>query len=50
MCGSIDLIRQDSFFICQSCGSKYAVEEAKMLMICGSVIAETQKSTDRGIK
>lgn len=37
MCGSTDLIKQDGVFVCQSCGCKYSVEEAKKLMIDGTV-------------
>ena len=37
MCGSTDLIKEDSVFVCQSCGCKYSVEEAKRLMIEGTV-------------
>ena len=37
MCGSNDLIKQDGVFVCQSCGCKYSVEEAKKLMIEGPV-------------
>lgn len=37
MCGSTDLMKQDGVFICQSCGCKYSVEEAKRMMIEGSV-------------
>jgi len=37
MCGSTDLMKQDGIFVCQSCGCKYSVEEAKKLMIEGSV-------------
>lgn len=29
MCGATDLIKQDGVFVCQSCGCKYSVEEAK---------------------
>ena len=32
MCGSAELIKQDGVFVCQSCGCKYSVEEAKKLM------------------
>ena len=28
MCGSIDLVKQDGMFVCQSCGTKYSLEEA----------------------
>lgn len=37
MCGSTDLVKQDGVFICQSCGTKYSVEEAKKMMIEGTV-------------
>lgn len=37
MCGSVDLIKQDGYFVCQSCGCKYSVEEAKKMMIEGTV-------------
>ena len=37
MCGSTDLVKQDGVFVCQSCGCKYSVEEAKKLMIDGTV-------------
>ena len=31
MCGSTELIKQDGFFVCQTCGTKYSVEEAKKM-------------------
>lgn len=37
MCGSTDLIKQDGVFVCQSCGMKYSAEEAKKMMIEGTV-------------
>lgn len=37
MCGSTELIKQDGVFVCQSCGTKYSVEEAKKMMIEGAV-------------
>jgi len=37
MCGGIDLVKQDGYFVCQSCGMKYSLEEAKKLMIDGTV-------------
>ena len=37
MCGSTDLLKQDGVFVCQSCGCKYSVEEAKKMMIEGKV-------------
>lgn len=37
MCGSADLMKQDGVFVCQSCGCKYSVEEARKMMIEGTV-------------
>ena len=33
MCGSTDLVKQDGVFVCQSCGTKYSVEEARKMMV-----------------
>ena len=33
MCGGTELIKQDGFFVCQTCGAKYSVEEAKKIMV-----------------
>lgn len=37
MCGSNDLIKDGGVFVCQSCGCKYTVEEARRMMIEGTV-------------
>lgn len=37
MCNSNDLVKQDGMFVCQHCGTKYSVEEAKKLMVEGTV-------------
>lgn len=37
MCGGTDLIKQDGVFVCQNCGMKYSAEEAKKMMIEGTV-------------
>ena len=37
MCGSTDLIKQEGVFVCQSCGCKYTVEEARKMMVEGTV-------------
>ena len=37
MCGSTDMAKQDGFFVCQSCGMKYSTEDAKKMMIEGTV-------------
>ena len=37
LCGSNEFLKQDGFFTCQSCGTKYTLEEAKKMMIEGTV-------------
>ena len=37
MCGSTELLKQDGVFVCQTCGCKYSVEEAKKMMVEGTV-------------
>lgn len=52
MCGSTDLMKQDGVFICQVCGCKYSVEEAKKLMIedavqiTSTVVIDREKETE----
>ena len=33
MCNSHDLVKQDGNYVCQSCGTKYSLEEAKKMMV-----------------
>ncbi len=37
LCGSGDMIKKDGYYICQACETKYSVEEAKKMMIEGTV-------------
>ncbi len=37
MCGAKDMVKQDGYFVCQFCGMKYSPEEAKKMMIEGTV-------------
>lgn len=37
MCGSSDLLKDNGVFVCQCCGTKYSVEEAKKMMVAGKV-------------
>ena len=37
MCGSNDVVKQDGLYVCQNCRTKYTVEEAKKMMIEGTV-------------
>ncbi len=47
MCGSTNLLKEDGVFVCQECGTKYSVEEAKKMMAGGddSAPAAATKST-----
>lgn len=45
MCGSNDLLKQDGFYLCQSCGTKYSPEEAKKLLVEGVVQIDNSKKT-----
>lgn len=37
LCGGNDIVKQDGYYVCQHCGTRYSPEEAKKLMIEGSV-------------
>lgn len=50
MCGGADLVKQDGVFVCQNCGTKYSVEEAKKMMMEGTVSIEGTVSVDGVVK
>lgn len=37
MCGSNDVVKQDGLYVCQHCGTKYSVEEARKMIVEGTV-------------
>ena len=37
MCSSNEIIRQNGMYVCQSCGTKYSIEDARKMMIEGPV-------------
>ena len=37
MCGGTDIIKDDGVWVCQTCGCKYSTEEAKKMMVEGSL-------------
>ncbi len=37
LCGGNDFVKTGDFFVCQSCGTKYTAEDAKKMMIEGTV-------------
>ena len=50
MCGSTDLIKQEGLFVCQSCGCKYSVDEAKKMMVEGTVQVQGTVQIDKSEK
>ena len=44
LCGSNDVVKQDGFYICQHCGTKYTIEEAKKLI--GTVKIDKQEENE----
>lgn len=37
MCGSQDIIKQDGMYVCQYCGTRYSIDEARKLIVEGTV-------------
>lgn len=50
MCGSTDLMKDGGVFVCQTCGCKYTVEEAKKMMVEGTVQIEGTVKIDNSDK
>ena len=50
MCGSTDLMKTDGVFVCQTCGTKYSVEEAKRMMVEGTVEASNMANIENLLK
>ncbi len=49
MCGSTDMMKQNGVFVCQSCGTKYSLEEAKRMMIAGTVNVAGTVTVDNSV-
>lgn len=50
MCGGTGLIKQGGVFVCQNCGTKYSIEEAKKMMIEGTVDVQGTVKVDASDK
>ncbi len=50
MCGNTDVLKQDGVYVCQYCGTKYSVEEAKKMMIEGTVEVQGTVKVDDSSK
>ena len=37
LCGGNDFLKENDFFVCQNCGTKYTAEDAKKMMVEGTV-------------
>lgn len=49
MCDGNDFAKQDGMFVCQNCGTKYSTEEAKKLMVEGTVTIDTSAATEKNL-
>lgn len=47
MCGGTDLIKENGVFVCENCGTKYSVEEAKKMMVEGVVEVKGKVKIDK---
>lgn len=45
MCGGNNLVKEDGLYVCQSCGTKYSVEEARKLL--GTVKVDKSEDTQK---
>ena len=50
MCGGSDLVKQDGVYVCQNCGTKYSVEEAKKMMVEGAITVEGTVAVEGTVK
>lgn len=46
MCGGNDIVKENGLYVCQHCGTKYSVEEAKQLFIKGTVKIDNSQKVD----
>ena len=47
LCGSTDLVKQEGMYVCQFCNTKYTVEEARKLMVEGTVKIDRSDETQK---
>ena len=50
MCGSQDVVKKDGLFICSHCNTKYSVEEARKLMVEGTVTIDHSSELENLLK
>ena len=44
LCGGSDILKQDGVFVCQTCGTKYTIEEARKMMGASSPVPAVTQS------
>ncbi len=47
LCGSVDLVKEGEYFVCQHCGCKYDLEAAKKMMVEGVVKIDTSDELEK---
>lgn len=47
MCGANDIVKKEGLYVCQFCGTKYSVEDAKKMMIDGTVNVQGTVKIDK---
>lgn len=50
LCGANELIKTDGLFVCQYCGTKYTLEEAKKLLVTGTVKVDESDKVNEIVK
>ena len=50
MCTSNDIVKQDGIYVCQNCGTKYSVEEARKMMSEGAIVIDETSKIDNYYK
>ncbi len=49
MCGSNDLVKNGEFFVCQYCGAKYTPDEARKLMVEGTIKIDNSENIQNNL-
>lgn len=49
LCGGNDIVKDNGYYICQNCGTKFTVEEARKMMIDGTVDVQGSVKIDRSL-
>lgn len=50
LCGSNELVKDGEYFVCQYCGTKYTVEQARKLIVEGTVKIDRSDETEKTLK